>query len=1416
LEAKKVCEEIAQLRQEQRTKENYLYDGYVIEAERLINAGGSESMERAEKLLYLSIPSKERPEGWKEVSKLLSEKKRHNRGKYISMPKIGNLSSPKNIMIEANRLAQNNPEYVIQLLDHYKERFVELADKIRMNNLLGHSYVRIDKYNEAMECYNFVLSNVTQRQQKIGALFSLTLIHRRKGDYESAIDSLENIIEIDKSRKIQIDPMLAQIRSEKGQTEPNKVVKSDLDNELLNTSRLFSLGSPINEVSDFLKVEIEKAEVKGLSQKITETKSFTIKQVEYLQGRASQFVKENKPKLAAEHFLSAVKALYFLESEDNDRIAENLKRYCAAKGDDFVIENTNWDVARTYYSETFRFSTNFVFAEKEFFDPKESPSRQPEIKLSQYLSTFHRTKEAFLGKSDWPINNLMDILRDRHEKVIFGVLRGLVLLASYNTEVGRYILFMAKNKKEVLDKLCRHFSKIYNKSQDNNYEFLEEMIDVGISQIRDLTQRQMGQFQFFDTNLSSFAQLREKTPRFLDWNPSFEELGVDFLGTDSRYFEEMKTILRSIDAYDSASNFDDKQSKFLTALQFVDTLKDNINKSPTYWGRTYMLPLVQKWKYLLEEDFKKRDEQASPELLIEKVERVAPKEEVLNIHVLISNKKGTRSASGIKLHILPSLEGSYSPVENTYEIGSIQMGKSVTKVISIKPITDEGRLTLNYQISYDRKGEEVLEEERTISVSLAEESFEKFDNPYTAWAGGRAVTEEEMFKGRDAFVDEIFHTLKTVGNNKAIIIHGQKRSGKSSILYNVARKFENDPASNFLPVELNIKSLTKCDESKFFHAILSRFETIPILAEAPPIPSLQFLLDNPAVIFINYMIKLNQSPLMKNRTLLLIIDEFTELYSMIKKGHLGENFMGAWRSVIDENLFSVLLAGTDDMPDFIRENASAFTTTTSKYVGYLDKKGAKELIVAPIWNSKKNTSRLQESAVKKMFRLTASSPYYIQILMDKLVFYMNKERITRATVADVDQVAENYIKNLQLRDADIRFDNLTSFSIKENAQTKLEKRVLQVIAHLTINYDFANKLSILQEFGINEHEDVEKIIDHLRVRNVLEAQSGVQAYRIQVELFKLWLNEKMPYERRSSLVNPYIIGVPVTGNNFYGRQRQVDQVLQNISHKSYLLDAEWRTGKTSLLYKIQHELRTMISGEHYFVPVFVSIDGCSEDNIWYKIAEGFVDTINDHPDLQIDASEIFCLDNPSNYKLRQLKSNVLELSDKINKNIIDERKVKFIIEIDEAQQINGFKGQVKSDLRNFLSQDLDIKPHLNSIIAGYNIERLAGISSSPWTNFMAQIHLEGLSDSDFESLINGPIKKQYGDRYRFDPPAIEKISEYSQRIPYDIQVYCNLAFDEIISRGESVVTGEIIERIKSKACLQIADATGGIRGDDNA
>jgi len=1412
-DARKVCIQLEKLLEEGKEANHYFFECQLLEVERMMNTGDDYNYRTAQDLCW-KIPVKYRPDRWKEINEQIKLKQRSRRvAKVIKTTDIDiqNKKDVNRIMKEAHNLAQNNPKAAILLINKRKALFSILKDSIRMNNLLGHCYMKTNQFDEALKSYQFVYNNATQIQQKIGSLYSHAFIFNKKTDYQEAINSLERIISLDQSRRNHIEPMIDNTRQRLSAALKNDVKISETDErfdmELLNNSRLYSLGAPVDEISDFLNFDIKEAEIEELGQRKIESKQFKVGDIEYLQKRAKTLARENKPKLAAKHYMSAVKVLYNLNRENDEAVIRNLARFCATKADAYVIEKTNWDIARTYYAEMFRFSTSFYYPDSGIFDKKQKLDRVSEINFSKFLSTYHRSKKAFLDQSIWAIYNLKDIFNRDDRRIIEPVLKGLILLASYNSEICRYILFLAKHDKTIYDNFCHYFSKIFNKTAEkNDYNFLEEIIDHGVSKINELTLTQKSQFQFFNSN--SFAQIIEKKPSFLDWNIPFHDLGVDHTGTDSRYFEKMKMILREIDNYDSVEFFDDRESKYLTALKYITDLVNNIVNSPTYWSRTYMLPLVEKWKVLLEKDFKKRDDQASPILSIEYIERVELMiHEHAEIHISVANK-GTRNASGVKLQILPSTEDTYITVQKNYEIGSIRIEESVTRIIQIAPCTDEERLALNYQIAYDRKGKEMTEEVRSIPVSLHVETFEPFHNPYMTWAQSSIVTDVKMFIGRNAFVDDIVDILKNVGKNKTIVIHGQKRSGKSSILYHVARKIEND--LNFLPIEMDLGSIRPKSEETFFHAILLQLKSM--LPNAPEIPLLSI---NPTLIFINYIRKLNTLPEMSGKTPLLIIDEFTYLYKMINDGDLDKNFMLTWKSIFEKHLFAILLAGTDDMSNFMKENANAFASTSPKYVGYLDDKGANELIVKPIFDKTKNTSRLQKNAINEMIQLTAGNPFYIQILMDKLVLYMNKNKINRATVADINKVVEDYIVNLQLSEAIPLFDNLTSFLSIENEETKLEKRILQILAHITTSQEFADERSILQEFGNNEHENVKAIIEKLSHRNVLVSRKGFIAYQIQVKLFKFWLNIKMPYERKSAIKNPYIVGNPVTGEQFYGRQQDIEKILQNISDKSYLLDAQWRTGKTSFLFKIQQQLK-LIQSDFYYIPIFISIDGCREDELWLRIFEGFINDLINHDELQVyNFSNISPSEN-SKYSYRHFKKEILGIIEHVNIFLHKKyptKKAKFVIQIDEAQNINDYSSKTKSDLRTFFSQELTIKPYISSIFSGFEIDKDAQSGSSPWTNFLVSINFDSLSDNDFYSLIKDQLKQLYGERFKFEPSAIDKISRYSRKIPYDTQVYCNMAFEEIISKEESIITDDIIETIKSKAREQINSATNGLRGD---
>lgn len=323
------------------------------------------------------------------------------------------------------------------------------------------------------------------------------------------------------------------------------------------------------------------------------------------------------------------------------------------------------------------------------------------------------------------------------------------------------------------------------------------------------------------------------------------------------------------------------------------------------------------------------------------------------------------------------------------------------------------------------------------------------------------------------------------------------------------------------------------------------------------------------------------------------------------------------------------------------------------------------------------------------------------------------------------------------------------------------------------------------------------------------------SYRPFSLLYEDWLSF---CKKHRTIENPYIVGNPVSGKNFYGRKKELNRILPNIGNNDYLIDAEWRMGKTSLLFKIQEELEVNKSEDYYFIPVFVSLMEISESSIWIEIGKSISDVINKRSDLQLSSSVSLIVDDSRQCGWSDLKDGLLNLIDRIHEKTVGIRslhggkKLKFVLLIDEAQQINAYSPKTRADMRKLLSQDQSISSHISSIFAGYQIEKITSRTSSPWTNFTQTIFVKGLSDEEVLTLILDPLKTKHFERFQFDRSAVEKISDYGRKLPYDTQVYCSFAFEEMVSRGERIITVEIVDAISSMARQQIFTGTHGLRG----
>ena len=233
----------------------------------------------------------------------------------------------------------------------------------------------------------------------------------------------------------------------------------------------------------------------------------------------------------------------------------------------------------------------------------------------------------------------------------------------------------------------------------------------------------------------------------------------------------------------------------------------------------------------------------------------------------------------------------------------------------------------------------------------------------------------------------------------------------------------------------------------------------------------------------------------------LLIDGFHYIYDLIVDGKIPESFMKSWKTFLHANFFHTVLVGQDVMPKFKARFSNEFSTTQFERVTYLRPDDARRLIDEPIRiGGRHGESRYREQTIERILDLTAGSPFYIQIICNCLVEYMNVKHAGLVTEADVEQVKNELIRGVNALSSD-KFDNLINSSDTSPGAITDEDviKVLKIIA------DNSNKTDPCPHHKIVCHTTapIDTVLDDLEMRDIVKRRE--QSYKIQVDLFREWL-----------------------------------------------------------------------------------------------------------------------------------------------------------------------------------------------------------------------------------------------------------------------------------------------------------------------
>ena len=839
--------------------------------------------------------------------------------------------------------------------------------------------------------------------------------------------------------------------------------------------------------------------------------------IERLVDAAKTFTTRN-PRDRGNYYLSAARISYDVrDREVSDIFFKYLGRSFSSRGDAAIIENRHVDVARAWYCESLK-----------VFDGVRSGVKN-EKDASNALIRFLYSS---LGPSQIPMSTkipslattLNEIL-NRHPKreKIFDHITYLILYSRYAANPILNLFY----EKDTLQPLALQYLKDKQISVPASVKRLDDFIALW----NELRRNTFEKLRFISTKLKFFNRL-EMTTSWLE--DAIEQVkGIEdilFFDLDQQRALILHKLLETALELCKQITFEERERLSQQIEIGCNDLKREIEESPTKLSIEEFYPIIEKIRKKVLEGLELLYETSIPQLTLRLPEDwdsyVSDNNQEIIIQIVIKNETGRSPAESLEL-IIQEDENFFA-----VKISSIRLDKSLRGdeqcIIEVPLRVTERALesrtfSLPVYAQYrTRMGEVQLTNVENFSIRLyPEEEFMEIDNPYAAYAEGGIVDDLKMFKGREELIENLKLVIeKSHGQSKCIIIFGQKRSGKSSILYHLKSKFEENEDMLILDIGNLGLILDELSHTPFLYqilwSILGRLKdaiedkidkgysslklSFPMDLEFYDHPSpLVFFKD----IFDRFKRLVSKSDDWKSVRIVLLIDEFSYIYGLIINKKIPKLFMKNWKAILQANYFNVVLAGQDMMPKFKKQFPNEFGTTQDERVSYLKRDHAIELIDEPIRiGGRDGESRYRERAIQQILELTAGNPFYIQIICNRLVEYMNRKHIIYVTEANVGHVKNELISGVNALSLD-KFDNLIN-SGDESEDSISDKDVLKVLNQIAINSKTGpcSRNSIACETS----KPLDIILDDLKSRDVIECEREY-FYKIKVELFKEWLLE---------------------------------------------------------------------------------------------------------------------------------------------------------------------------------------------------------------------------------------------------------------------------------------------------------------------
>jgi hypothetical protein len=381
-------------------------------------------------------------------------------------------------------------------------------------------------------------------------------------------------------------------------------------------------------------------------------------------------------------------------------------------------------------------------------------------------------------------------------------------------------------------------------------------------------------------------------------------------------------------------------------------------------------------------------------------------------------------------------------------------------------------------------------------------------NPYIP---GQPITTLKMFYGRERDLEYIRSNLSHHSDEeqgRVIILEGHRRTGKTSLLRHLeGKKSAPSILTPRIPIYLPIDSYIPFTSATLFYKMsYSIYKALHHLDYPLTQPRMADFQADFAQTWHRYLDEAQEA--IGGAGLVLMFDEFQIIEERRAAGALDKDVYWVLRADIQEaHHIDFILAGTMRLEEIVRQHdAALFGIGPTHILRSLDEQHARRLIREPV---RDQDVSYDEDAVSLIIALSASYPYYVQLLCSVLFNYLNDRQKRRAMRFDVERVLPTVLEEGSTQFTSILFANDVS---------SLERYVLagaaELINALGGSCHRNDLLALLTEKKLVAGEtEFDQALRQLTLRDLMKDGGGGEYIAFQVDLFRQWLRDQKRLDR---------------------------------------------------------------------------------------------------------------------------------------------------------------------------------------------------------------------------------------------------------------------------------------------------------------